>query len=357
MSEPIIFSDPEPFTTESGETIHGLEIAYHTFGRLNEEKSNVIWVCHALTADSNVADWWPHTVEKGKFLDPEKYFIVCANVLGSCYGTTGPHSVNPLTGRKWYANFPRITVRDIVSVHRRLAAHLGITSAELLIGSSLGGFQCMEWALADPGFARNVALIATAPHTTPWAAAFNESQRMAIEADATFGRPSDHAGEAGLACARSIALLSYRGPSGYNITQADSAFGTAANNLHHGSPAPASEASLLFTRRVHSYQRHQGEKLKNRFNAYSYVRLSQAVDSHDIARGRGTLADVLAGFRPRVLTVAISSDILFPPEDHFAFRDNIPSVEYHLIDSDFGHDGFLIEHEKLNRIITRFLNN
>lgn len=214
----------------------------------------------------------------------------------------------------------------------------------------------MEWAIMDPFFARNVALIATAPYSTPWAAAFNESQRMAIEADASYGQRSDNAGADGLSCARSIALLSYRGPSGYNLTQADTAFGTAENNLHQDSCGGNDHASQLFTRRVHSYQRHQGKKLVDRFNAYSYVRLSQAVDSHDISRGRGSLADVLSQFKPRTLVVAITSDILFPPEDHFAFRDNIPSAEYHLIDSGFGHDGFLIEHDKLNRIITDFLN-
>lgn len=329
------------FKLECGSTINGLTIAYHTYGSLSADRSNVIWVCHALTANSDVADWWPHTVEHGKFLDPEKYFIVCANVLGSHYGTTGPLSINPDTGKKWYGDYPRVTVRDMVGAHRLLAAHLGIDHAMLLIGSSLGGFQCMEWALIDPDFAHNVALIATAPYTTPWAAAFNESQRMAIDADATYGNADDNAGAAGLAAARSIALLSYRGATAYNLTQTDM--------------APLEVAP--FKRRVHSYQQHQGHKLCNRFNAYSYYRLSQAVDSQDIARGRGALKEVLRKFKPRALVVAISSDILFTPQDHQPFVNYIPDVTYHLIDSSYGHDGFLIEHEKLDKIIKDFLSN
>jgi homoserine O-acetyltransferase len=326
------------FTLESGESLPELTIAYHTFGTLNSDKSNVIWVCHALTANSDVADWWPGTVERGRFLDPERYFIICANVLGSHYGTTGPLSVSPLTGEKYYGDFPRFTIRDIVKGHRILADALGIDHVKMLIGSSLGGFQCMEWALTDPDFADKAVLIATAPISTPWAAAFNESQRMAIEADATFGQRRDDAGWKGMATARSIALLSYRGGNAYDLTQKDTP-----------------EYTDTFRRKVHSYQRYQGEKLCNRFNVYSYYRLSQAVDSHNIYRGRGDKQAVLSHFKPQALVVAISSDILFTPADHDDFIRYIPDVEYHLIDSEFGHDGFLIENEKLNIIINKFL--
>ena len=329
----------KPFTLESGEVLPSIEIAYHTYGSLNAQRDNIIWVCHALTANSDVADWWPHTVEQGCFLDPEKYFIVCANFLGSCYGTTGPLSTNPATGEAWYGDFPRITVRDMVRCHQLLAKHLGIEQVKMLIGSSIGGFQCMEWLIMQPSFAESAALIATATNTTPWAAAFNESQRMAIECDTTYGSRSAQAGEQGMATARSIALLSYRGGKAYDKTQADTDLDTAS-----------------FERHVHSYQRYQGEKLRRRFNAYSYYRLSQAVDSHNIARGRGSVEEVLQDIKARVLVVAITSDILFTPEDHRPFVENIPSVEYHLIDSDFGHDGFLVEHKKLNDIILKFLD-
>ena len=329
-----------PFKLESGEVLPSLEIAYDTFGELNEAKDNVIWVCHALTANSDVADWWPHTVEQGKFLDPERYFVVCANFLGSHYGTTSPLTVNPATGKKWYYDFPRITVRDMVACHQLLAKELGIERVKLLIGSSIGGFQCMEWAIMEPEFMENLALIATTTYSEPWAAAFNESQRMAIRLDPSWGEERDDAGLDGMAVARSIALISYRGGAAYNATQQE-----LSNPL---------EAS--FDRRAHSYQQYQGEKLRRRFNALSYYRLSEAVDSHNIARGRGTIAEALSRIKARTLVVAISSDILFPVEAHTPLREHIADVEYHLIESEFGHDGFLVEHEKLNSIIQKFIN-
>ena len=327
-----------PVELESGAVLKEIDITYDTFGTLNEAKDNVIWVCHALTANSDVADWWPHTVEEGGFLDPTRYFIVCANFLGSHYGTTSPLSVNPDTGDKYYYDFPQITVRDMIKCHQLLAKHLGIERVKLLIGSSIGGFQCMEWAISEPKFMESVALIATTTCTEPWAAAFNESQRMAIRLDKTWGERRDDAGIDGMAVARSIALISYRGGATYNATQQDE------------NPAEAS-----FTRRAHSYQQYQGEKLRRRFNAMSYYRLSEAVDSHNIARGRGSIAEALSKIEARALVVAISSDILFPPEAHMPLREHIRDVEYHLIESEFGHDGFLVEHEKLNTIIQNFI--
>ena len=333
-----VYHHSEAITLESGAVLTEVDITYDTFGTLNAAKDNVIWVCHALTANSDVADWWPHTVEEGRFLDPTRYFIVCANFLGSHYGTTSPLSVNPATGEKYYYDFPQITVRDMVKCHQLLAKHLGIERVKLLIGSSIGGFQCMEWAIAEPQFMESVALIATTTCTEPWAAAFNESQRMAIRTDRTWGERRDDAGIDGMAVARSIALISYRGGAAYNATQQDE------------NPAEAS-----FTRRAHSYQQYQGEKLRRRFNAMSYYRLSEAVDSHNIARGRGSIAEALAKIEARALVVAISSDILFPPEAHIPLREHIRDVEYHLIESEFGHDGFLVEHEKLNTIIQNFI--
>lgn len=333
-----VYHHSQPITLESGAVLAEVDITYDTFGALNNAKDNVIWVCHALTANSDVADWWPHTVEEGRFLDPTRYFIVCANFLGSHYGTTSPLSINPDTGEKYYYDFPQITVRDMVKCHQLLAKHLGIERVKLLIGSSIGGFQCMEWAISEPKFMESVALIATTTCTEPWAAAFNESQRMAIRTDSSWGERRDDAGIDGMAVARSIALISYRGGAAYNATQQDE------------NPTEAS-----FTRRAHSYQQYQGEKLRRRFNALSYYRLSEAVDSHNIARGRGSIAEALSKIEARALVVAISSDILFPPEAHTPMREHIRDVEYHLIESEFGHDGFLVEHEKLNTIIQNFI--
>ena len=333
-----VYHHSAPLSLESGEVLPEVDIVYDTFGELNEAKDNVIWVCHALTANSDVADWWPHTVEEGRFLDPSRYFIICANFLGSHYGTTSPLSINPATGEKYYYDFPRITVRDMVRCHQLLARHLGIERVKMLIGSSIGGFQCMEWAIMEPSFMEHLALIATTTCSEPWAAAFNESQRMAIRLDRSWGERSDEAGLDGMAVARSIALISYRGGAAYNATQQDG------------------DTDISFERRAHSYQQYQGEKLRRRFNAFSYYRLSEAVDSHNIARERGSIAEALQRIEARTLVVAISSDILFPPEAHRPLREYISNVEYHLIESEFGHDGFLVEHDKLNRIITNFIN-
>lgn len=329
------------FKLESGAILPELTITYHTFGTLNTKADNVIWVCHALTANSDVADWWPNTVEPNCFLDPNKYFIVCANILGSHYGTTGPLSINPVTGEPYYGDFPQMTVRDMVCAHQLLATHLGIKNVELLIGSSLGGFQCMEWAIMQPEFAKRIALIATSAITSPWAAAFNETQRMSIESDSTYGTKSPDAGMKGFSAARACALMSYRGPSAYNLTQADQGAETFNDNP--------------FGRRVHSYQVHQGNKLCARFNAYSYYRLTQAVDSHDVGRNRGGIANALGNIKSKALVVGITSDILFTLAEAKELANLIPNAQLETIESDFGHDGFLVEHEKLNTIIQQFM--
>ena len=328
----------EIFELECGGVLHGIEIEYTTYGTLSPTKDNVIWVCHALTADSNVADWWPHTVEEGRFLDPAKWFVVCANFLGSPYGTTSPVSINPTTGVRYGKEFPMITVRDMVAAHRKLAERLGIESVELLIGSSIGGFQVMEWAIMEPTFAKRVALIATCTRSSAWAIAFNESQRMAISADASFHTDSPDGGKDGMAVARSIALLSYRGAEAYNATQTDP------------------DGEKLSGYRATTYQQHQGEKLRKRFDAHCYWRLTEAVDSHNIARGRGSVEEALRSIKAKALVVSITSDILFPPSDHDVMVENIPSVEYRLIDSPFGHDGFLVEYEQLDAIIKEFMS-
>jgi len=332
-----------PLELESGAVLPGLTIAYDTYGRMNADRSNVVWVMHALTADSDVADWWPHTVEPGKFLDPEKYFVVCANVLGSCYGTTGPMSTDPLTGAPYFDSFPDVTVRDMVACHRLLAAHLGIERINTIIGSSLGGFQAIEWLVSDPGIAGRAVLIATDYRCRPWLAAINKAMYMAIEADRTLGTKSADAGRAGLAAARAIGLLVYRGQAAFDLTQDE--------------PADATGCGNPFARRVHSYQAYQGKKLCDRFDAYSYLRMCRSADSHDVGRGRGGAAKALARISARCRVVAISSDILFPPAYHHQMTAMIPGADYREIDSAFAHDGFLIEHGKLDAIIQDFYNS
>lgn len=337
--EPKYVRFDRPFELECGGSLPEVTIAYHTYGTLSPEKDNVIWVCHALTANSEVADWWPHTVEEGKFLDPAKYFVVCANMIGSQYGSTGSLSTDPATGKPYYRDFPELTNRDVVRGHMLLADHLGISRVKMMIGSSIGGFQALEWLIMYPDFAKGAALICTSPKVRPWVIAFNESQRMAIEADGTFGEPRDDAGAEGMKTARSIALLSYRGPSAYNATQME---------------LDKEEKTKGF--RAASYQRHQGWKLANRFSAYTYYLLTRLVDTHDVGRKRGGVERALGGVKASCVVIGVTSDILFPPEENRFMAEHIPGARFETIESDFGHDGFLVEHEKLNRILRDHLD-
>ncbi|WP_418991343.1 homoserine O-acetyltransferase family protein [Alistipes sp.] len=326
-----------PFPLELGGRLPDLRIAYHTYGRLNAARDNAVWVCHALTANSDVADWWPHTVEEGRFLDPARHFVVCANILGSHYGTTGPLHVNPATGIPYYKDFPPFTIRDMVRAHRLLADALGIDRIAALVGSSVGGFQAVEWAVMEPERIENLVLIATSAKASPWTIAVDETQRMAIEADATFGQPRDDAGMAGLSAARAIGLLTYRGPRGYNLTQQD-------------------REELPAAHRASTYQQYQGEKLCKRYNAYSYYAILNAFDTHDAGRGRGGVAAALNRITARTAVVGITTDIIFTPSEMRELHGMIPRSVYHEIDSPFGHDGFLVEHEQLNDILYPFMN-
>ena len=329
-----IFHSDRPFTLESGKTLPSIDIAYHTYGQLNERKDNVVWVCHALTANSDVADWWPHTVEKGCFLDPGEWFVVCANILGSCYGSTGPLSIDPATGEPYYTDFPKLTIRDMVAAHILLADALGIAGINMLVGSSVGGFQAIEWAVMQPSRFDRLILIATSPKASPWAIAIDETQRMAILSDSSYGERHADAGRAGLAAARAIGLLTYRGPWGYNATQQD----------------PPAEG-IPTTHRACTYQQYQGEKLCRRFNAYSYMTILDAFDTHDAGKGRGGVAEALSTITAKTTVIGITTDIIFTPDEMRELTSMIPGAKYHEIESEFGHDGFLVEHRKLNDIL------
>ena len=324
-----------PFQLESGKTLAEIELAYTTLGKLNATADNVIWITHALTANSNPEEWWNGLVGKGKFFNPEKYFIVCVNVLGSAYGSTGPLSVNPDTGNKYYHDFPPLTIRDIVNSFELLKNHLGIQKIYTLLGGSLGGQQALEWSILNPPLIENLFLIATNAKHSSWGIAFNESQRLAIKADRTWFSYSDDAGLKGLKAARSIALLSYRNYHTYEITQYDD-----------------QESTDEF--RASSYQNYQGEKLVNRFNAFSYWALSKAMDSHNVARGRGSFKEVLGRITAKTLVVGVDSDLLFPVSESVFMADQIPGAELEVIKSLYGHDGFLIETEQLKEIFEKF---
>ena len=323
---------------ERGGVLKDVEIAYHTFGTLNERKDNVVWVNHALTANSDVADWWPHTVERGCFLDPDRWFVVCANIIGSCYGSTGPLSVNPETGEPFYESFPKLTIRDMVNAHRMLADELGIGGIHTLVGSSVGGFQALEWIAGEPERFGRLVLIATDAKASPWSIAIDETQRMAILSDNSYGEHREDAARDGLAAARAIGLLTYRGPEGYNITQQDR-------------PERCGVEEVPGSHRACTYQQYQGEKLCRRFNAYSYMTILDAFDTHDIGRGRGGVAAALSRVKADTIVVGISTDLIFTVPEMKRLAAMIPGARYEQIDSAFGHDGFLVEHDKLNALL------
>jgi homoserine O-acetyltransferase len=330
-----IFKYEKPFELESGKGFSELEIGFHTYGKLNKDRNNVVWVCHALTANSDVADWWKGMVGANDYFNPAEHFIVCANILGSHYGTTNPLSLNAVTGQPYYLAFPQITVRDMVKAHQLLAAHLQIKDIEILIGGSLGGQQAVEWGIMEPSRIKNLILIATNARHSPWGIAFNESQRLAISADRTFYANTPDGGKKGLKAARSIALLSYRNYKTYNITQQE-------------------DEDMADGFKASSYQNYQGEKLVNRFNAYSYWYLSKTMDSHNVGRGRHGVEKALSLIKARTLVVGIKSDVLFPIEEQEYLFRHISKSAFAELESFYGHDGFLIETGQLTNIITSF---
>jgi homoserine O-acetyltransferase len=331
-----IFKSTQPLELESGQKIQNLEIGYHTYGRLNANKDNVVWVCHALTANSDVMDWWKGLFGADNFFNPDEHFIVCANILGSPYGTTNPLSANPTTGLPYYLAYPQYTVRDLIKAHQQLAEHLKINDINILIGGSLGGQQAIEWAIIEPTRIKNLILIATNARHSPWGIAFNESQRLALTADRTFYSNSPDGGKKGLKAARSIALLSYRGYKTYTVSQQDD------------------NDNISDDHRASSYQNYQGQKLVNRFNAYSYWYLSKAMDSHNVGRARNGVEKALSLIKARTLVIGIKSDVLFPVEEQQYLFRHIPKSAFAEFDSFYGHDGFLIETEALTNIITSF---
>ena len=338
-----LFQYKKPFTLENGEVLPQIHLAYTTLGKLSAGRDNVIWIFHALTANSSPAEWWPGLVGEGKYFDPSRYFIICVNKPGSPYGSISPLSVDPERGAPYYHRFPIFSMRDMVHAYRLLKEELGIQRVKVGLGGSTGGMQLLEWAIQEPDLFEHIIPIATNAVFSPWGIAFNSAQRMAIEADPTWLEEHPDAGQKGLAAARSIALLSYRHYIGYGITQPrDKAFVSLGGSVHYAAD---------------NYQRYQGLKLVNRFNALCYYRLTQGMDTHDVGRGRGGVETALKTIRARTLVMGIQSDVLYPIAEQEYLRDHIAGAGLLTIQSDFGHDGFLLEYDKIEKAIDQFISS
>jgi len=331
------FISKAPFELESGFVIPGYHLGYHTIGKMNGDKSNVVWVFHALTANSNPVDWWPGLVGNGHLIDPEKYFIVCVNMPGSCYGSLGPLSNNPVTGEPYLHSFPFFTPRDMIRAYRLLKEYLGIHKIKIGIGGSMGGQQLLEWAIEESDLFEYIVPIATNAFHSPWARAFNASQRHCIELDPTWKQNVPEAGIDGMKVARGLALLSYRNQDTYNFYQADT-------DLHSLGPYKSE-----------SYQSYQGEKLAARFNAFSYYFLSQSMDSHQVGRSRSGIVSALKRIKAKTHVIGIRSDLLFTEKEQVFLAENIPGASFNMIPSTYGHDGFLLEYDAISSIVLDFL--
>jgi homoserine O-acetyltransferase len=346
----------DEITLECGYTLKKVEIAYETAGVLNKEKSNAILVCHALTGDARaVGDektpgWWEGLIGPGRYVDTNKYFVITSNVLGGCSGTTGPASLNPDTGKPYGSDFPVVTIRDMVNLQYLMVKELGIEKLFAIIGGSMGGMQVYEWAVTYPKMSHLVIPIATCARLAAIAIAYNDVGRQAILADPAWNQGHYYPGKGpvnGLSIARMLGMITYRTADLFeyrfgrrlkderDVTQFDSTFN------------------------IESYLRYQGQKLVNRFDANSYLYLLKAMDSHDIGRGRGGIKAALRNVQAKVLCIAISDDLLYPAEHQeevaLMMRNEGKEVEYHFVESIYGHDGFLVEFVKIGPLVEQFI--
>jgi homoserine O-acetyltransferase len=331
---------PGEFVLESGAVLRDVDIAYRTWGDPANAAGHAVLICHALTGSADVEAWWPGIIGAGRAFDPARDYVICANILGSCYGTTGPVSIKPGTADRYRADFPGISVRDMVELERTLLDALGVQFLELVTGPSLGGMQALEWALMYPERVGSIVPIGVGGRHSAWCIGISEAQRAAIAADPNWNQgyySDDATPDKGLAAARMMAICSYRSWESF-----DDRFGRERRD------------DDLYE--VQSYLRHQGTKINDRFDANTYVTLTHAMHTHDLGRDRGAYTEVLSRISQPALIVSVSSDALYPPEEQRFLADHLPNAQYEILDCPHGHDGFLIETEKLGAMITGFRN-
>ena len=351
---------PEGFILESGKSLPEVSIRYETYGTLNPDKSNVIWICSPLTADAHVAGfynpddkhvgWWDALIGKGKAVDTDKFFVVCSNILGGCRGSTGPASIDPRTGKPYGSTFPTITIGDMVKAQKLLADTLGIQSFYCIIGGSMGGFQAMKWAIYYPEIIDRVVLIATSPGFSAQALGFEIVGRDVITQDPNYNNGDYYDKQipaTGLSNARKLAHITYLSAKGM-----ESRFTRSDIRIEH--PEKFYSGSSLET-----YLEHQGSKFVDRFDANSYLHIAHATDTFDLATEYGSLENAFKNVKATFLNVNLSSDWLFPPNESRKITEallNAGKVVTSLeLDTNFGHDGFLIECGALGMAISRFL--
>jgi homoserine O-acetyltransferase/O-succinyltransferase len=357
------FPISQPLVLESGQTIAPLQIAYQTYGTLNANRSNAVLVCHALTGDQHVANenpitgkagWWETLIGPGKIIDTERYFVICSNVVGGCLGSTGPASTNPVTGKPWALDLPVVTIRDMVRAQAMLIDHLGIETLFAVVGGSMGGMQVLEWASTFKDRVFAAMPIATAAKHSAQNIAFHEVGRQAVMADPAWngGRyiESRSRPEKGLGVARMAAHITYLSEQALQRK-----FGRKLQD--RAAPTFSFDADF----QVESYLRHQGSSFVERFDANSYLYLTRAMDYFDLAADHGgVLAKAFEGTKTRFCLVSFTSDWLFPTSDSrdlvHALNASGASVSFVEIDSDKGHDAFLLDEPQFFATLSGFVS-
>ncbi len=361
------FASEHPFAVESGAVLRDVTVAYETWGELNTDASNAILVCHAWTGDSHAAGragpghpapgWWDDVVGPGKYIDTDRWFVVCPNVLGGCQGSTGPASPHPEDGRPYGSRFPVVTIRDMVRAQARLMRHLGIDQWASVIGGSMGGMQVLEWAITYRKHVRSIVPIAACMQASAQQIAWGVIGRRSIRLDPRWrggdyydAEPGDGPAE-GLAVARQVAQVTFR---------SDNAFTERFGRNLTGRSQVGDTFGLWQQFEVEQYLRYHGEKLVRRFDANSYLIIGKAMDLHDVARGRGSLERAMQLITVPNLTIGIDSDMLYPSyqQQHMSqllSEAGVPN-EYVEISSPHGHDAFLIHFDEVGEPIRRFLD-
>ncbi|NLX13774.1 MAG: homoserine O-acetyltransferase [Phycisphaerales bacterium] len=356
-----LFTSPDELRLECGRMLGPIQVAYETYGSLNEAKDNAVLICHALTGDAHAAGfysendrkpgWWDIMVGPGKGIDTDQYFVICSNILGGCRGTTGPSSINPQTGKPWGLDFPVITIEDMVKVQKRLIEHLGIEKLRAVVGGSMGGMQVLEWAVRYPESVTSAIAIATTARLNAQSIAFDAVGRNAILADPKYRDGQYHdsgAPERGLAIARMVAHITYLSEQGMHTK-----FGRQLRNADRYSYDFTSEFS------VETYLDHQGRVFVERFDANSYLYITKAVDYYDLEARFGSLEKAFRHVQAKFLVISFSSDWLFSPAQSRQLVNALlaqdKNVTYTEVNSPYGHDAFLLEPEVLGRLIRGFL--